>query len=558
MRVPGSEWQKAMAALCKALSAPTLSRNQIEHIRQHLVRERANALRARPDVAMARALMLGEPDTAQYMSGLLDRDPSEISMFLSRMHRPERSVLALRVPGEPAEISAELARSPMASWSPPPSAAGSMAMLDRSFTAGLHWSPSKTAGTCRVAFVLFMPDRVGGMTPEMLILHECLTLDGAGGRLEQLQRERGLGHVRWRSEIVQTADALSILLSADVQRQEVVPLWDTLQLARNSLRDVPPTPNELDLARRRALLAVRFGQLDATSSLRIETQLMLRGTNMTEVEKHIAAVGQRTLDLKTAAAAYLRLPIAAVVIGGEVPADLENVHTFDVLPKSFDAGPVTPSATGATTGAPWLEQAIEAVGGQATVRRFIGLEAEGRLANDRSPPATELLSWRTDGTLRRTRELLGSKIETELNGSSWTEKLGEEKHTLTSNEVAFLRREMQRHPLALMAAYARGELPFRAIAQRNVGDRDLMILEAGGDHFDRLRIHIDTVSHLVRVVEVWETMPNGTSVHLQDAWSDYRSTAGLRAPFRRITTQNDGQNRVETVYSSWVPQFSAP
>jgi hypothetical protein len=180
------------------------------------------------------------------------------------------------------------------------------------------------------------------------------------------------------------------------------------------------------------------------------------------------------------------------------------------------------------------------------------------LANDRSPAATELLSWRTDGTLRRTREVLGNKIETELSGSTWTEQLGDQKLTLSSSEVALLRREMQRHPLALLAAHARGELPFRAIAQRNVGDRDLMILEAGGDRFDRLRVHIDTISHLVRVVEVWETMPDGTSVHLQDAWSDYRSTAGLRAPFRRITTQNDGQNRVETVFSSWLPQFSAP
>ena len=558
LRVPGNEWTKAMAALCKALAAPTLSRNQIERIRQHLVQERANAIRSRPDVAMARALMLGDPDTAQYMRGLLDRDPSEISLFASRMHRPERAVLALRVPGEPAETSAELARSTLASWAPPASAAGSMAMLDRGFTAGLHWSPAKTAGPCRVAFVLFMPDRVGALTPETLILHECLTLDGTGGRLEQLQRERGLGHVHWRSELVQTADALSILLSADVQPHEVVPLWETLLLARNSLRDVPPTPNELELARRRAMLAVRFGQLDATSSLRIETQLLLRGTTMAAVEKRLAAVGQQTLDVKAAAPAYLKLPIAVVVIGGEVPQDLEDVHTFEVLPKGFDAGPVTPSATGATTGAPWLEQAIEAVGGQVLLRRFIGLEAEGRLANDRSPTATELLSWRTDGTLRRKRELLGSKIETELKGSSWTEQLGDKKQTLSSSEVAFLRREMQRHPLALLAAHARGELPFRAIAQRNVGDRDLMILEAGGDRFDRLRVHIDTVSHLVRVVEVWETMPDGTSVHLQDAWSDYRSTGGLRAPFRRITTQNDGQNLVETVYSSWVPQFSAP
>jgi hypothetical protein len=396
------------------------------------------------------------------------------------------------------------------------------------------------------------------MTPEILILQECLTLDGTGGRLEQLQRERGLGHVRWRSELVQTADAVSILLSADVQQHEVVPLWETLLLARTSLRDVPPTPNELELARRRAMLAIRFGQLDATSSLRIETQLLLRGTNMVEVEKRHAAAGQQTTDVQAAVPAFLRMPVAGVVIGGAVPADLENVHAFDVLPKSFDAGPVTPSSAAATTGAPWLAQAIEAVGGQATLRRFIGVEAEGRLANDRSPAATELLSWRTDGTLRRTREVLGNKIETELSGSTWTEQLGDQKLTLSSSEVALLRREMQRHPLALLAAHARGELPFRAIAQRNVGDRDLMILEAGGDRFDRLRVHIDTISHLVRVVEVWETMPDGTSVHLQDAWSDYRSTAGLRAPFRRITTQNDGQNRVETVFSSWLPQFSAP
>jgi hypothetical protein len=559
LRVPGREWTKALTALRAALVAPTQSRNQIERIRQDLVQERAATLRSRPDVAMTRALMLGEPGTAQYLSALLDRDPTEISLFISRMHRPERAMLALRVPGEPSEIAAELARagSPMASWSPPGSA-GAASMLDRGFTAGLHWSPGKTAGPCRVAFVFFMPDRTAAMTPEILILQECLTLDGTGGRLEQLQRERGLGHVRWRSELVQTADAVSILLSADVQQHEVVPLWETLLLARTSLRDVPPTPNELELARRRAMLAIRFGQLDATSSLRIETQLLLRGTNMVEVEKRHAAAGQQTTDVQAAVPAFLRMPVAGVVIGGAVPADLENVHAFDVLPKSFDAGPVTPSSAAATTGAPWLAQAIEAVGGQATLRRFIGVEAEGRLANDRSPAATELLSWRTDGTLRRTREVLGNKIETELSGSTWTEQLGDQKLTLSSSEVALLRREMQRHPLALLAAHARGELPFRAIAQRNVGDRDLMILEAGGDRFDRLRVHIDTISHLVRVVEVWETMPDGTSVHLQDAWSDYRSTAGLRAPFRRITTQNDGQNRVETVFSSWLPQFSAP
>ena len=75
--------------------------------------------------------------------------------------------------------------------------------------------------------------------------------------------------------------------------------------------------------------------------------------------------------------------------------------------------------------------------------------------------------------------------------------------------------------------------------------------------FERLRLYLDSQSALVRIVEVWEALPDGSVVHVQDAWSDYRSSGGMRAPFHRLTTHDDGQNRLETVFDRWTPKLRA-
>ena len=74
----------------------------------------------------------------------------------------------------------------------------------------------------------------------------------------------------------------------------------------------------------------------------------------------------------------------------------------------------------------------------------------------------------------------------------------------------------------------------------------------------RLRLHIDMESHLVRLIEVWDALPDGSIVHLEEAWSDYRRIGTLRAPFRRATDQDDGRNRLETTFSSWTPKLRRP
>jgi hypothetical protein len=107
----------------------------------------------------------------------------------------------------------------------------------------------------------------------------------------------------------------------------------------------------------------------------------------------------------------------------------------------------------------------------------------------------------------------------------------------------------------LLAAYARGNLQFRPVAQRHVGDREFMVLEAVGDRFRRLRVQIDVESHLLRVVETWETLPDDTIVHVRETWSDYRPADTLRAPHVRHVSRDDGRSRSETVYEHWQPVF---
>ncbi len=562
MRVPASRQLPAQAALLRALEAPPLPRSQLERIRDEVVKARCSAIQQDPAQAMALALLLAEPDTTSYVSSLLDRDASEIGLFQARLLRPERALFALHCPGVPAAIGNEITSGngeTLRAWQPATLSAPEPRILQRTFQSGFYWSPDGKTDTCEVAWLQFLPSLAQSDAADLLVLHACCTLDGAGGRLEQLQRERGLGSVRWRSEFVHSADTAALLLRTTVPSADVVRVQQVLQAARNSLRDVPPTTSELELARRRAALTAGLGQSDSLARQRTNVSLAAVGATTARFERRLAQLAQPgALDVASAAAAYLALPSMCIAIGGTIPPETPGVRRFTLLPPGLAPAQATDPVQQSVAATPWIERASEAIGGERLLRRFIGYQFEGRVQSQQAPPAIDKVTWQVAGSLRRTRSLLGKEIETRLEGNSWSEQLGDTKQSLTAREAALLLREMERQPLALLAACSSGKLTFHAIAQRNVGDRDYMVLEAASERFDRLRIHIDTISHLVRVVEVWETMPDGTTVHLQDNWSDYRTADGLRAPFRRVTTQDDGQNSVETLFTSWRPLLSAP
>lgn len=561
IRVPPARWRAAQEALLRALDAPPATRSQLERVRDELVDRRAAAIARDPMRATAEAMLLAEPDPAARVTALLDRDVSEIGLFQARLHRPERALFALLVPGDPALVAESIQKGTagtLGTWKPAAVPAPEPRLLARTFAEGLHWSPDPKRG-CEVAWLQFLPslDRVDAAS--VYAMHACWTLDGAGGRLERLQRDRGLGHVRWRSEFVHGADTVAVLLRANVTAAEVPLLAQVVEAARRSLRDVPPNASELELARRRAALTAGLGMSDAVTRRRTEVRLAVVGGSIDAFERRLAVLAEPGgFDAERAAAGYLDLPAMMLVIGGEVPAGLAEAKLFELLPAGLAPALADDPARQHVSAAPWIERASDAIGGAHLLRRLTGCRYEARLTSPHAPPAEDTVAWRNDGTVNRVREVLGERIETRLEGTNWTEVMGTDLQNLSAREATLLRREFERHPLALLAAAVTGRLEFATVAQRNVGDRDYMVLQAIGDRWDRLRVHVDTVSHLVRLVEVWETAPDGTVVHLEDAWSDYRTSEGLRVPFRRVTTIDDGQNSVETVFADWRPVFSAP
>lgn len=568
LRVPPSRWQEAVRCLRDALAAPTHSRRQIERHRQDLAQSRSTELRDAPLLSLARLQLLGDRSGADHVNDLLDRDPAEVETFLLRHYRPDRLVVALEVPGEPqAALGFLQAARPdsLGTWVAGPPPAGVPQILDRKFQGGVAWAPSDSP-TGDVALVFLLPDLARGDCASQYVVHDCVTLDGTGGRLEQLQQERGLGHVQWQARVVQSSDAAALVLTATLAPDEAAKAWQLVGLARRSLRDVPPTASELELARRRAPLTARLAMLDPGARLRIGTSLHVRGITPAELDRRFTRLADpQQFDVRGAVEAYLELPTAMLVVGGKPPAELPLVTTIAVLPPDRAPAPATAATTPPTPAADavaaakgWLDRAMEAVGGRDLLQRLTGSDASLRVQQDGITLLVETVEWHFDGRLSRTRDAFGQRIVTTLGKDRWSERLGADERVLTSQDAAALRAEPLRHPLALLAAHARGELAFRVVSQRTVGDRDHLVLEALGDTGPRLRLHLDAESGLPRTVEAWQTGADGAVVHLQEAWSDYRRVDGLRAPFRRLTTQDDGQNRLEATYDRWVPKLQRP
>lgn len=560
IRIHQNSLAKSIIALRESLESVTQSRSQIERMRADLIATLAAKLDDEPLREAARMLLHGEPGTGAYLNSLLDLDPSEVSLFHSRLYRPERCLLAISSAKNLNEIHAMLQRpaaTAIAEWTPPPAVPGPSPILERKFESGLYWaSTAGQPGLVQTSLVMRLPDAsVGIGAAEWLVMHSCLTLGGRGGRLERMQDEAGVTDVHWQTHIERTPDAIALVMSATVPFQQAITLWRVLNRARQSLIDVPPTPSELQLALRRARLDANLPGISSGERLRLAANLKSRGIASRGLVTKLEQISDlSTWDQTKAAIAFQETPAWMIAIGPGPAPEAPDLRPFDLLPKGFEAtidSAPTPAAIAAT--GPWLIRARAAMGGDEMFDGLTGFKSTGTIVADRSPDATDTIVWNQSGKLTRRRKIVGQTLTTELVGDNWSESFDKVRKSLDAREAKLLRHQMMRHPLMLLAANQRGTLQFRPIAQRSSGDRELMVLEAIGNEFDRLRIHIDTESHLIRIVESWERLPDETLVHVRESWSDYRAARSMRAPHRRRTTWNDGEHQTETVFSEWLP-----
>ena len=390
LRVPGAKWSLAVQALRQALGAPQQSRHQLERVRDDLVAATVAAVAADPLGTMARQLLLGSDDTAAHCNDLIDRDAGEIGSFQARVLRPDRCVLAVDAPETSDRLLARLRSETegFATWKPTATDPTELTNIERPFVGGIHWAPDGTDGPCRVALVIALPDLNRPDAAAAFLLHACITMDGNGGRFEQLLRERGLNGVHWRSEIVNTAEAAALVLRTEVTATDAVALWRTWTLARQSLGDVAPTAEERAFARRRAPLSARLQLLDAGSRSRTTARLARAERSLETLDAAFAALDADGGAAVLAATDYYRsLPSALVVLGGDPPPDLTEVRKFSPLQKGLAATAQAPTATTnapeTASATPWLERAIEAIGGRDRLLRLQGWRSECRIGTER-------------------------------------------------------------------------------------------------------------------------------------------------------------------------------
>ena len=513
---------------------------------------------ADPLVAATRVLLQAEQSTSSHLNALLDLDPNTIVQFHSRLYRPDRALLSIRTPRsvERVQASATEGADAFGRWAPPPPLPGQSALAPRLFQPGLYWSEDlEQRGSTRCAIVLRLPDATQPEAAEWLVLHSCLTLDGVGGRLEQLQDEAGLSHLQWDARFERTPDVQALVMTTTARPAEIVKVWQLLQSARRSLVAVPPSRSELQLALKRATLNAGLPELTATDSQRLAVNMTIRGKRPGSIEARIAELDDPSKwDLAAAAETFQKTPAWVVAVGPGRPEELPGLVTTDLLPVGFD--PATqnqPTPENLALADPWLAQARAATGGEEVYRRLAGFSTKATTTSEQGLVAADEIEWRDEGALKRARTVLGQTVTTELapGNANAVETMDGTEKKLSPRQATLLRREWQRHPQVLLAAHQRGERRFRPIAQRKVGDRELYIVEDVGDEFDRLRIHIDTESRLIRIIESWEQLEDQTLVHIKEEWSDYRPVGGVRVPHRRRTTWNDGQRVSETVFAEW-------
>lgn len=557
IRTPTNKLAETMTALRGAIESVTQSRSQIDRMRDEFVAQLAAQISAAPTPVLARTLLQGERGTGSLVDSLLDLDPSDVSLFHARFYRPETSLLAIATPRHATDTLAaiqEPAETSIARWKPQPAMPGLPRLLDRQYGSGLYWAEAPgQKDLVQAAIVMQLPDAGVTRAAEWLVMHACMTLDGTGGRLEQMHSEAGLPPITWQSQIQQTADTQALVLTARIPTTIATAVWQVFESARRSLTEVPPTQSELELAMRRSQLNATLPTMSAAARLRLAATMANRKLEPGALVARLRQLGDPSAwDANQAAAAFQQTPAWMVVTGPAPAPEVPGVIAFDLLPAGFKTSKSATSTKGviAATG-PWLTKARAAAGGTEAFAQIKGFAATAQLSADQSPDLEESLSWHVSGQLTRNRELLGQTVTTTLANGGGTETMGKTKQPLSSREARLLRHEMMRHPLMLLQANLKGRIKFRPVAQRKTGDRELMVLEAVGKEFDRLRIHIDTESFLIRTVESWERLADETLVHIHETWSDYRAAGTVRAPHRLRTSWNDGEHQTETVFSEW-------
>lgn len=574
LTVARKSWAAALEQLIAAIRTAVASEDQTERLRRSQVVAERRRLSAADLATAIEILWTTGAAPERYLTELEDRTAAEVEAFRNARYRPAGAVLALWIPGQAPGAVLDAAGEALTAWSSDAEAGSPTPLTEiplprspegprpdpealKPAANSIVWA-ADDGDTCRFALVLPLPPASAPGTLGTLAQLECVTMEGVGGRLERA------GADRLEAGIHDDVGIHRLVLMGEGSPARALETWKALTTTLATLTEQPPRGSELHTALDRLRLRLLARHDDPWGWLDLATQRGLLGAEATDLTQQLEQI-EKMMALDPDPAVKPPGPAVMVVVGGRPPAEA-GADVTAARPFADAAGAEAPDESAAQIEAASepLAAAVRALGGKVRLSQLRGLAAAlTRRSSDGAAVAETIWFAAPDG-LRAVRQILATTIETVIGPRQSYERVGEKKLQLTHAETELILDRVARHPLMLMAAQARGEVEFRLVSTRRVGDREMAVLERVDPERERLRILVDTGSGLIRTVETRERRVDlGARVHVTERYDDYRPLAGIRVPFRCITTIDSGGQEITTTWSEVLlgappPQALAP
>jgi hypothetical protein len=263
---------------------------------------------------------------------------------------------------------------------------------------------------------------------------------------------------------------------------------------------------------------------------------------------HLRAPGE--LELAATVREAMSLPATLLLSGGEPDRSLGATMLGQPFLDAPALVPIEPA--GSTEAADEiLARAVRALGGErrlAAVHGYAGnLHREGALG-----PNVDETIWFAGPRLRRLQRILATRIETVIGPEGGSERAGDTAVELSATECETLLQAAARHPLIVLAEHVRGSGAWGLVSIRKTEDREIAILERLDPARERLRLHVDVESGLVRTIEADEWRQGLGRVSVREELADYRSVEGMRAPFHWLVSVGDSAAPLQCVWSEFT------
>jgi len=304
----------------------------------------------------------------------------------------------------------------------------------------------------------------------------------------------------------------------------------------------PLTAKELAIASNRAIMHLLLDECTPRTWLAAITRRGLEAAELeTTVGQMLAALEHpTTLALSDALLEFAKTTPSWLVLGGQPPATDNSIRILEDNPLRFGSTLVREASPGLQEllATQVLHKAIDALGGIDRILAITGYSAQIHTVSQAGLQFDDEEWFDVSGRLRRIRKILGTTIDTLIDGDSADQRVGEEIKPLSQDAVRDLLASVHRHPLFLLRSFLLGQDRYRLLSVRDIEDRQIAILELIDPDRPRLRLQIDRDSGLLRGVERVVELGELGTIQILEQYRDYRNVAGLRIPFQRTTSQN--------------------